>query len=169
MVRLAQAAAAASKLTSGRGPLFMISSLTEKAAEREQEERLRIERLAVQRQFAGDQRAARIDLSRDARGEGGFEAGGGDDEWEDVEDVSGSAQRAAHRRHLTERRHLAPSSLPLAEAEARRPRWRPALNLNDNYDTVLEGQRGERLEREGARLPACLPARPPASPAPPLP
>ena len=87
MVRLAGAATAALKLAFGAGPLVMIGNLSEKAAELE---RQRI----TQRQFTSEQRSARADLSRDA---GGFEGGGDDDEWEDVEDVSGSRGRVFAR------------------------------------------------------------------------
>ncbi len=83
MVRLAGAATAALKLAFGAGPLAMIGNLSEKASELERQR-------TTQRQFANEQRSARADLSRDA---GGFEGGGDDDEWEDVEDVSGSRAR----------------------------------------------------------------------------
>jgi len=110
MVRLAGAATAALKLAFGQGPLAMIQTLSEKATEIERQR-------DAQRYFASEQRSARADLSRDV---GGFEGGGGDDEWEDVEDVSGIA--AVRSRLRARARSLARSLIsPTSGGGARNP------------------------------------------------
>ena len=124
MVRLAGAATAALKLAFGAGPLVMIGNLSEKAAELE---RQRI----TQRQFTSEQRSARADLSRDA---GGFEGGGDDDEWEDVEDVSGSRGRVFAR--------VRAYTLSLACALTKLPAASPAANTSARVQKRKRGGRG---------------------------
>jgi hypothetical protein len=159
MVRLAGAATAALKLAFGQGPLAMIQALSEKATEIERQR-------DAQRHFASEQRSARADLSRVA---GGFEGGGGDDEWEDVEDVSGIAAERSRLRararslacslaHLTDfrRRRPQPPTSARAEEEARRPR-RPALITSYCWTWGRHARAREGGGDERACKPICPP------------